>query len=99
MKNGLNIHKNLVKFAVNPNICRVRVKNFHSIYLGSQVEIVKRDEVSLEESREKAEVNPVSELTVQIIHFQVDLQEFRLILNISTLFPVLSWSPVLSISR
>ena len=63
------------------------------------MEIVQRDEVSLEESREKAEINPVSKLTVQIIDFQVDLQEFCLILNISTLFPVWSGSPVLSISR
>ena len=32
MKNGLNIHKNLVKFAVNPNICRV-MREKCSIYL------------------------------------------------------------------
>ena len=42
------------------------------------MEVVERDEVSLEESREKAEVNPVSKLTVQIIHLQVDLESFVL---------------------
>ena len=56
------------------------------------MEVVERDKVSLEESREEAEVNPVSKLTVQIIHLQVDLEEFCLI-------PSLCWSLVLSISR
>ena len=84
-----------MEFVVNPNICRVPCEQFLQdllrkvdLYLRSQMEVVERDEVSLEESREKAEVNPVSKLTVQIIHLQVDLEEFCLILNISTLFPV-----------
>ena len=89
-----------MEFGVNPNICRVPCEQFQrekllkivDLYLRSQMEVVERDKVSLEESREEAEVNPVSKLTVQIIHLQVDLEEFCLI-------PSLCWSSVLSISR
>ena len=47
-------------------------------YLRCQMEIIERHEVPLEQSREEAEINSVSKLTVQIIHFQVDLENEEL---------------------
>ena len=47
------------------------------VYLRSQMEIIERHEVPLQQAREEAEINSVSKLTVQIIHFQVDLEHNR----------------------
>lgn len=41
--------------------------------LGSEVEVVERDKVALEQPGEQAQVHAVSKLRVQIRHLQVDL--------------------------
>ena len=37
------------------------------------MEVIERDKVSLQQSGEQAEIDAVRKLTVQVIHFQVDL--------------------------
>ena len=37
------------------------------------MEIVQRHEISFQQPREEAQIHAVSKLTVQVIHFQVDL--------------------------
>ena len=39
------------------------------------MEVEERDEVALEKPGEEAEVNPVGELRVQVVHLEVDLVE------------------------
>ena len=43
-------------------------------YLGCQVEIIERHKVALQQAREEAEIDSVRKLTIQVIHFQVDLE-------------------------
>lgn len=41
-------------------------------YFGCDVEVVKRHKVALQHTHQHAEVHPISEVTLEIIHLQVD---------------------------